>query len=75
MKRVNKDSNIICFDEIKSIKYDLDKNLQNKKWKDWRTSTYDYTIDSIEYLDKKTIFKYINKIHENMRNETSPYSK
>ena len=74
MKSINGDSNIICFEEIKSKKYDSDKNLQAKKWQDWRTSTYDYTIGSIECLDKKIIFKYINKIHENMRNGTSPYS-
>lgn len=33
-----------------------------------------YIIDSIECLDKKIIFKYINKIHENMINKTLPYS-
>lgn len=74
MKSIDKDENVLYLNKTnfkKNIEYE---NIKVKKWKDWRTETYDYTIGSIESLDRRIILKYINKIKSNMKNKTSSYS-
>lgn len=55
-----------------------EKDLKNDtpdEWKDWLTSTYNDTIESVEVIDTESISKYINKIKYNIENNTSKYSK
>lgn len=74
MKTINKDNNVVYLNIVNSKKHTENEKDKVKKWKDWRTETYDYTIGSIESLDRRIILKYINKIKSNMKNKTSPYS-
>lgn len=56
--------------------YNKDKTSHEyfDEWKDWCTSTYNDTIESIESLDVNIINEYINKIDRNIKNDISPYS-
>lgn len=54
---------------------DNEMNFQPEdKWEDWYTNTYDYTVGSVNDLDKKDIYEYISKIRLNMENNISIYS-